>query len=59
MLAEIYPSLIEPDPGPEVKDARQVGAVAMALQTLDEYDELERDLDVPSEMPATVPKKRV
>ena len=54
MLAEIYPSLIEPDPGPEVKDARQVSAVAIALQTLDEYGELERYLDVPSEMPATV-----
>ena len=54
VLAEIYPSLIEPDPGPEVKDARQVSAVAIALQTLDEYGELERYLDVPSEMPATV-----
>ena len=45
VLAEIYPSLIEPDPGPEVKDARQVSAVANALQTLDEYGELERHLD--------------
>ncbi|MDE0029283.1 MAG: HigA family addiction module antitoxin [Deltaproteobacteria bacterium] len=54
VLAEIYPSLIEPDPGPEVKDRRQVGAVAIALQTLDEDGELGRYLDVPSEMPATV-----
>ncbi len=54
VLAEIYPSLIDPDPGPKVKDAGQVGAVARALQTLDEHGELERYLDVPSEMPATV-----
>ena len=54
VLAEIYPSLIEPDPGPEVKDARQVSTVANALQTLDEYGEFERYLDVPSEIPATV-----
>ena len=54
VLAEIYPSLIEPDPGPEVKDARQVSAVATALQTLDESGELGRYLGAPSEMPVTV-----
>ena len=54
VLAEIYPSLIEPDPGPEVKDQRQVSAVAIALQTLDDYGELGRYLDVPSEMPDAV-----
>ena len=54
VLAEIYPSLIEPDPGPEVKDARQVRTVAKALRTLDESGELDRHLGVPSEMPATV-----
>ena len=54
VLAEIYPSLIEPDPGLEVKDARQVSAVARALQALDESGELARHLGVPTEMPATV-----
>ena len=54
VLAEIYPSLIEPSPGPEVKDARQVDAVAAALQKLDESGALKRHLRAPSQMPAAV-----
>ena len=54
VLAEIYPSLIEPAPGPEVKDARQVRAVAGALQRLDEAGALARHLAAPREMPAAV-----
>ena len=56
VLAEIYPSLIEPNPGSEVKDARQVDAVAAALQRLDESGELNRHLGAPSRMPADVRK---
>ena len=44
VFAEIYPSLIEPAPGPEVKDARQVKAVAAALQRLDAVGALARHL---------------
>ena len=54
VLAEIYPSLIEPEPGPEVKDARQVRAVARALQRLDAAGALARHLAAPREMPAAV-----
>ena len=54
MLAEIYPSLIEPCPGDEVLDARQVKAVAEALQELDRSGELEQHLRAPREMPACV-----
>ena len=54
VLAEIYPSLIEPDPGPEVKDARQVRAVAAALRRLDAEEALARHLSAPREMPAVV-----
>ena len=54
VLAEIYPSLIEPEPGPEVKDARQVSAVARALQRLDAAGALARHLGAPREMPAAV-----
>ena len=54
VFAEIYPSLIEPAPGLEVKDARQVRAVAGALQWLDEAGALARHLAAPREMPATV-----
>ena len=57
VLAEIYPSLIEPNPGPQVKDARQVDAVAAALQKLDESGELTRYLRAPSQMPAAVRKE--
>ncbi len=54
VLAEIYPSLIEPCPGDDVLDARQVRAVAEALQELDSIGELERHLGAPSRMPACV-----
>ena len=54
MLAEIYPSLLEPNPGHEVKDARQVDTVADAIQQLDESGELKRYLRAPSQMPAAV-----
>ena len=39
-LAEIYPSLIAPDPSEEIKDAGQVRAVADWLQGLDRDDRL-------------------
>ena len=54
VLAEVYPSLIEPAPGPEVKDARQVKAVAAALQRLDAVGALTRHLSAPSNLPAVV-----
>ena len=54
VLAEIYPSLIEPCPGDEVLDARQVKAVALALQELDRLGELKRYLRAPNDMPARV-----
>ena len=54
VLAEIYPSLIEPCPGDEVLDARQVTAVAQALRELDSSGELERHLSAPREMPPRV-----
>ena len=54
VLAEIYPSLIEPAPGPEVKDARQVRAVARALHRLDEAGALARHLAAPRELPSAV-----
>ena len=54
VLAEIYPSLIDPFPGNEVLDARQVKAVAMALRELDRRGELERYLQAPNDMPDQV-----
>lgn len=54
VLAEIYPSLIEPCPGDDVKDARQVRAVAEALQELDSIGELDQHLGAPGQMPACV-----
>ena len=54
VLAEIYPSLIEPVPGPEVKDARQVSAVAAALRRLDAEGALGRHLAAPWELPGAV-----
>ena len=50
VLAEIYPSLIEPNSAHEVKDAGQVDAVAAALQQLDKLGELKQHLCAPSEM---------
>ena len=54
VLAEVYPSLIEPAPGPEVKDARQVNAVAAAFQRLDAIGALSRHLSAPRNLPAAV-----
>ena len=54
VLAEIYPSLIEPAPGPGVKDARQVRAVAAALKRLDETGALARHLAAPLDLPPAV-----
>ena len=54
VLAEIYPSLIEPCPRHEVRDAGQVEAVALALQELDRLGKLERYLRAPNDMPARV-----
>ena len=54
VLAEIYPSLIDPCPGNEVLDARQVKAVALALRELDRRGELERYLQAPNDMPDQV-----
>ena len=52
VLAEIYPSLIEPWPGAEVLDARQVQAVATRLGELDEAGHLAGGLHAPEDMPA-------
>lgn len=57
VLAEIYPSLIEPAPGPGVKDARQVSAVIAALQRLDVRGTLAGHLAAPRDMPAAVRKE--
>ena len=54
VLAEVYPSLIEPAPGPEVKDARQVRAVAAALHRLDAVGALPRHLSAPRNLPPAV-----
>ena len=54
VLAEIYPSLIAPCPGPEVVDARQVKAVAMRLQELDTAGHLKCRLRAPKSMPESV-----
>ena len=58
VLAEIYPSLIEPCPGEEVLDARQVKAVAVALRELDRLGDLKRYLRAPHGMPARVTRER-
>ena len=54
VLAEIYPSLIDPYPGNEVLDARQVKAVVVALRELDRRGELESYLQAPNDMPPHV-----
>ena len=54
VLAEIYPSLIDPCPGNEVLDARQVRAVASTLRELDRVGQLKQYLDAPNAMPAGV-----
>ena len=54
LLAEIYPSLIDPCPGNEALDARRVKAMAEALRELDRQGELESYLQAPNEMPPYV-----
>ena len=54
VLAEIYPSLIEPVPGQEVLDQRQVHAVAVRLRELDQAGLLDGRLQAPADMPAAV-----
>ena len=54
VLAEIYPSLIDPCPGNAVLDARQVAAVALTLQELDGTGLLQQYLQAPQGMPAQV-----
>ena len=54
VLAEIYPSLINPVLGDEVLDQRQVHAVAVRLRELDEAGLLEGRLHAPEDMPAAV-----
>jgi precorrin-8X/cobalt-precorrin-8 methylmutase len=54
VLAEIYPSLIEPCPDHEVRDAGQVEAVAVTLRELDRAEQLGQYLRAPGEMPARV-----
>ena len=51
VLAEIYPSLIDPCPGNEVLDARQVKAVAEAIRELDRTRQLAGYLNAPINMP--------
>ena len=54
VLAEIYPSLIDPCPGDEVLDARQVKAVAETLRELDLAGLLAGYLQAPQDMPVQV-----
>ena len=54
VLAEIYPSLIEPWPEVEVLDEGQVRAVATRLRELDEAGLLADRLHAPEDMPAAV-----
>ena len=59
VLAEIYPSLINPLPPlpdcvPRVNDARQVYAVAQTLRELDQVEALQQHLRAPNQMPDRV-----
>lgn len=54
VLAEIYPSLVDPCPGNAVLDARQVAAVALTLRELDRQEQLGQYLQAPNAMPARV-----
>ena len=54
MVAEIYPSLIEPCGGNEVLDARQVAAVALSLRDLSRSGRLDGYLGAPNGMPDRV-----
>ena len=50
VLAEIYPSLIPPSPGYEVRDKAQVHAVAVRLSEMDEEGVLAPRLRIPLDM---------
>ena len=54
VLAEIYPSLIEPVPGYDVPDVGQVHAVAARLRELDQAGLLGGRLHAPESMPVAV-----
>ena len=54
VLAEIYPSLIPPSPGFEVRDQAQVHAVAVRFSEMDEEGLLEQRLQIPLDMPDAV-----
>ncbi len=54
VLAEIYPSLIDPCPNHAVRDAGQVEAVAVTLRELDRLGQLGQHLDAPNAMPPRV-----
>ena len=59
VLAEIYPSLINPLPPlpdcvPRVNDARQVYTVALTLRELDQVEALQQHLRAPNQMPDRV-----
>jgi len=54
VLAEMYPSLIEPERGSDVKDARQVRTWAAALRRVDSEGDLARHLSAAGKMPVAV-----
>ena len=54
VLVEIFPSLVEPAPGPAVTDARQVSTMAAAMEQLDKHGALAAHLSAPTSMPAMV-----
>ena len=55
VLAEIYPSLILPSPGYEVRDQAQVHAVAVRLSEMDDEEGLlAQRLQIPLDMPVAV-----
>ena len=54
VLAEIYPSLLPPNPGYEVPDQAQVHAVAARLSEMDEEGLLAQRLQIPLDMPVAV-----
>ena len=54
VLAEIYPSLIDPMPGNDVKDKRQAHAVVVRLREMDVSGLLRERLRDPVEMPDAV-----
>lgn len=57
LLAEIYPSLIDPCPNHQVRDAGQVAAVTVTLRKLDRLGDLQRRLRAPGHLPACVTRE--